>query len=33
MNASALIIWLGSVIIVTGFTLYFFIKVLKTPNK
>jgi hypothetical protein len=33
MNTSALIMWLGSVLIVTGFTVYFFSKVLKNPNK
>jgi hypothetical protein len=33
MSTPALIMWLTSNIIVTAFTIYFFIKVLKTPDK
>ena len=33
MNTSALILMLSSVITVTGFTLYFFYRVLTTPPK
>ncbi len=33
MSKSALIMWLTSNLIVTAFTIYFFIKVLRTPDK
>ncbi len=33
MSTSALIMWLTSNIIVTAFTVYFFIKVLRNPSK
>jgi hypothetical protein len=33
MNTSALVLMLASVITVTGFTLYFFFRVLTTPPK
>lgn len=33
MNTSALIMWLSAITIVTGFTIYYFIKVLRTPTK
>jgi hypothetical protein len=33
MNSSALIMMLVTEIVVTGFTIYYFVKVLKTPPK
>ena len=33
MNTSALIVMLTTMSLVTGFTIYFFLKVLKTPPK
>ncbi len=33
MNTSALITLLASELIITGFTIYFFIKVLRTPPR
>jgi len=33
MNSSALIMMLVTEVIVTGFTIYYFVKVLKTPPK
>jgi hypothetical protein len=32
MNATALITWLLSIITITGFTVYYFYKVLATPH-
>jgi hypothetical protein len=33
MTTTALIMWLVSNVIVTAFTIYFFIKVVRTPDK
>ncbi|AHM63011.1 hypothetical protein D770_23830 [Flammeovirgaceae bacterium 311] len=33
MNTSALVLMLGTMLLVTGMTAYFFFKVLITPNK